>query len=80
MSRQIPLLIVAVLSIAGCQSNPTPLASGSDAMGNQVYSLGAGRLSELEITANSNCFGVTRPYYKSVTGSGENVNVTYTCE
>jgi len=80
MFRKIPLVLVAALSIAGCQSNPTPSVSGRDALGNQLYSLGGARLDTLEATANSNCFGVTRPYYKSVTGSGEDMNVTYTCE
>jgi len=80
MFRQISLVIAAALSIAGCQSSPTPSPSGRDALGNQLYTLGGDRLGALEATANSNCPGVTRPYFKSVVGYGNDINVSYTCE
>ena len=80
MLRRLPLIILAVLSVAGCQSAEKPVLSGRDALGKPVYTLGGERLATIEATANSNCPGVTRPYYRSVTGSGENVTVSYTCE
>lgn len=80
MTRRLPLIMLAVLSVAGCQSAEQPVLSGRDALGKPIYTLGGERLAAIEATANSNCPGVTRPYYRSVTGSGENVNVSYTCE
>ena len=80
MFRQISFVIAAALFIAGCQSNPAPQPSGRDALGNQLDTLGGDRLGALEATANSNCSGITRPYFKSITGSGDDVKASYTCE
>jgi len=80
MVRRLPLVIAMAVSVAGCQSSGAPAASGRDALGKPIYTLGADRLSVLEASANSNCPGVTRPYFRSVTGSGNDVRVSYTCE
>jgi hypothetical protein len=80
MVRRLPLVILIAISIASCQSSRTPTLSGSDALGKPIYTLGGDRLSALEATANSNCPGVTRPYFRSVTGSGSDMSVSYTCE
>jgi hypothetical protein len=80
MVRQILLVIAAAAAIAGCQTGPMPSSGGPDALGNPVYTLSGDRLGALEATANSNCPGVTRPYYKSVVGSGEDMKLIYTCE
>ena len=60
--------------------NNTPSSEGRDALGKQIYSVGGDRLTMLEATANSNCPGVTRPYIRSITGSGDHTSLTYTCE
>ncbi|MDB5362291.1 MAG: hypothetical protein JWO51_3588 [Rhodospirillales bacterium] len=82
MIRRFSFVVVIGLSATGCSlgSNSTPSPEGRDALGKQVYSLGGDRLAVLEATANSNCPGVTRPYFRSVTGWGDHTNVTYTCE
>lgn len=64
--------------ISGSATSPSPL--GQDALGKQMFSLSGDRLGALEAVANSACAGTTRPYYKSVTGSGDNTSVIYTCE
>jgi predicted small secreted protein len=74
------LLIAAALSCAGCNTADTLAQIGRDALGLPVFALNGDRLSQLEAIANTYCAGGTRPYYRSVTGTGENVGVTYTCE
>jgi hypothetical protein len=80
MVRRLSFIILMAMSIAGCQSSRTPTVSGRDALGKPIYTLGGDRLSALEASANSNCPGVTRPYFHSVIGSGNDVSVSYTCE
>lgn len=80
MFRRLSLTIAMAASVAGCQSGGTPTVNGRDALGIPIYTLGGDRLSALEASANSNCPGVTRPYFRSVTGSGNDVSVSYTCE
>ncbi|HEV2677809.1 MAG TPA: hypothetical protein VGV37_24975 [Aliidongia sp.] len=80
MIRRIVLIVVAAAACAGCASSETPNVSGRDALGLPVYTLGGGGLAQLELAANSNCPGGTRPYYKSFAGSSGNMSVTYTCE
>ena len=74
------LLIAAALSCAGCNTADTPAQVGRDALGLPVYALNGDRLSRLEAIANTYCAGGTRPYYRSVTGTGADASVTYTCE
>jgi hypothetical protein len=80
MHRQVSLMIIAAVSVAGCQSSETPATAGRDALGKQIFTLGGDRLGVLEATANSNCPGVTRPYFQAITGSGDDTKVSYTCE
>jgi len=83
MLSRVALVFIAGLACAGCGtsgSSTTPSAEGRDALGKQVYALSGDRLANLEATANSDCPGTTRPYMKTVVGSGDNVAVTYTCE
>jgi len=74
-------VLVASLA-AGCSlgSGGSPSATGKDALGNTVFTVGGDRLANLEAKANSQCPGATRPYVHSIAGSGDNVTLTYTCE
>jgi len=83
MIPRVAFVLLAGLACAACglsRSSTTPLADGRDALGKQVYALSGDRLANLEATANSDCPGTTRPYMKTVTGFGDNVSLTYTCE
>lgn len=80
MIGRIAMLALSVAACAGCASSKTPSVSGRDALGLPVYKLSGGSLARLELTANSNCPGGTRPYYKSFAGIGDDMSITYTCE
>lgn len=80
MVRRIALLVLGVAACAGCAASHTPDVGGRDALGLQVYTLSGADLAQLELTANSNCPGGTRPYYKSFAGKGDATSITYTCE
>lgn len=80
MIRRIALLVLGVAACAGCTSSKTPGVTGRDALGLPVYTLAGGSLAQLELSANSNCPGGTRPYYKSFAGTGDDTRITYTCE
>jgi len=83
MIPRVALVLIVGLACTGCDtlgSSTTPSADGRDALGKQIYALSGDRLANLEATANSECPGTTRPYVKTVTGSGDNVSLTYTCE
>ncbi|GGF30878.1 hypothetical protein GCM10011611_41200 [Aliidongia dinghuensis] len=80
MLYRVGLMALAVATCAGCATTRTPSVDGKDALGQPIYTLSGGSLSQLELTANSNCSGNTRPYYKTVTGHGNDMSVSYTCE
>ncbi len=80
MVRRIALLVLGVAACAACASSRTPDVNGRDALGLPVYTLSGAGLAQLELTANSNCPGGTRPYYKSFAGKGDATSITYTCE
>ncbi len=70
------------MSCAGCSvvSDSGPSVAGRDALGHQIFAVGGDRLAVLEAKANSQCPGTTRPYVQTVTGYGDDVSLTYTCE
>jgi len=83
MIPRVAFVLLVGLVCTGCGtlgSSMTPSAEGRDALGKQIYALSGDRLANLEATANSTCPGTSRPYMKTVTGYGDNVSVTYTCE
>ena len=75
MIRRFVLIACAAVPCAGCGigSVDSPARDGRDALGQPVYELGGDRLARLEAVANSNCPGGTRPYYRSITGTGDAV-------
>lgn len=79
LHRFVPIA-AAVLTCAGCGGSASPALDGRDALGLPIYKLDGDHLAQLEAIANSNCAGGTRPYYRSVTGTGGDVTITYTCE
>jgi hypothetical protein len=84
MISRVAFTLAIGLACAGCStygnSSTTPAVGGRDALGKQVYSLSGDRLAALEASANSECPGTTRPYMKTISGSGNDVAITYTCE
>ncbi len=83
MIPRVAFVLLAGLACAGCStlgSSTTPSAEGRDALGKQIYALSGDRLTNLEAVANSSCGGTTRPFMKTIAGSGDDIAVTYTCE
>jgi hypothetical protein len=80
MFRRVALIALVAVPCAGCGTGTTPSLAGRDPVGLQLYSIGGDRLAKLEAVANSNCPGVSRPYVKSIGGSGDDSTMTYTCE
>ena len=80
MIRRTLLLILCTLSCAACDTEPTPDLAGHDALGMQVYSIEGTTLLSLEAIANSSCTGVTRPFVKTLDGTGDDMSMRYTCE
>jgi len=80
MIHRVFLMVLGTAALAACSFNDTPDITGHDALGLPIYTLEGESLAKIELTANSDCLGGSRPYYRSIEGKSGGMRVSYTCE